>query len=79
MAIAADNRTRTPARADRAETLEYRVIFAAAFVVFLGAAVIERLLPHRLFSQSTDAEPKKSVLAQAKGAAKTCATYAFMG
>lgn len=55
------------------ETLQFRLIFAVCFAVFLAAAVIERLLPWNW----TRGRP--SPVAHAWQSARTCATYAFMG
>ncbi len=76
MAVTIDSGTRSPSKFKRTESLEFRLIFAAAFAIFLVAALAERLLPHRWLHQSA---ARKSVLEQAKEAANTCAAYAFMG
>jgi hypothetical protein len=59
----------------REETVEFRLIFATAFIVFLVAATVGRLLlgqwqPHRAGG---------SVFAEARAAASTIVPFAFMG
>jgi hypothetical protein len=55
------------------ETIQFRMILAVCFAVFLIAALIERLLP---WSWRT---PKPSPIAHAWRSAHTCTAYAFMG
>lgn len=63
---------------DRKPSLEYYLIFAASFVIFLVAAVIERLMPWTWLNTSRD-RARPSLFARALDAAKTCTAYAFMG
>ena len=79
MAYVTDQRQRSFSKFKRAESMEYRAIFIAAFGVFLVAAIAERLLPTRWFARTAGAGRRKTILEQAKDAAKTCAAYAFMG
>lgn len=60
-------------RRDAALPLQFRLIFAVCFAVFLIAALLERLLPW------TWRRGKASPFAQAWQSARTCTTYAFMG
>jgi hypothetical protein len=76
MAHTVDAHRRSLSKFKRAESLEFRLIFVAAFVVFLVAAIVERLLPITWLRRE---RPKKSIIQQAKDAANTCAAYAFMG
>ncbi len=76
MAFTMDNRPKSLSKFKRTESLEFRLIFAAAFAVFLVAATVERLLPLGWFKRG---QSRKSIIEQAKEAANTCAAYAFMG
>lgn len=60
-------------RRDASETLQFRMIFAVCFAVFLFAALLERLLPW------TWGRGKTSPISRAWQSARTCTTYAFMG
>jgi hypothetical protein len=66
-------RTRRDKRV-RKESVEFRIIFAATFAVFLIAGIIERLLPWNWLTRR-----QASVVQQAWESAGTCTTYAFMG
>lgn len=55
------------------ETIQFRLILAVCFSVFLVAALVERLLPWSW------RRPKPSPIAHAWRAAHTCTAYAFMG
>ena len=79
MAVTADSKRRSLSKFKRAESLEFRLIFMAAFVVFLFTATVERLLPIRKLLHGTDVSAHQSLFEQAKAAANTCAAYAFMG
>ncbi|MFN0218724.1 MAG: hypothetical protein ACKVP4_07935 [Hyphomicrobium sp.] len=76
MAHTIDTRRRSLSKFKRAESLEFRLIFIAAFAVFLVTATLERLL---LLSWLRGEGSRKSILEQAKESANTCAAYAFMG
>lgn len=60
------------------EAIEFRLIFAVAFIAFLLEAVGRRVLMRgaRMSSQSGG---YKSVIAEAKAAAHRCVPFAFMG
>lgn len=79
IAMTAANTRRSSSKFKRTESIEFRLIFAAAFVVFLFAAVGERLLPGRWLNSANASEPRPTIISQAKAAANTCAAYAFMG
>lgn len=79
MALTIDNRRRSQSKFKRTESIEFRLIFIAAFAVFLVAATVERILPMRWLRKRADRSPRKSIFEQAKEAANTCAAYAFMG
>lgn len=76
MAFTMDSRPKTLSKFKRAESLEFRLIFIAAFAVFLVTATVERLLPITWFKAG---RKRQSIIEQAKEAANTCAAYAFMG
>lgn len=65
--------SRAAQKAKRTDTIEFRLIFSAAFVVFLLTAALERTLPHKWGAS------QKSVVEQAREAASISAGYAFMG
>jgi hypothetical protein len=58
---------------DAMETIQFRIILAACFSVFLVAALIELLLPWSWRRQ------RPSPIASAWRSARTCTAYAFMG
>lgn len=60
-------------------SLEFRLIFAAAFLLFLLTAAIERALPSRWASAAGEQAARKSIVGQAKESASIAAGYAFMG
>jgi hypothetical protein len=64
------------AKSTRRSSLEFRFIFCICFSVFLGAAIVERLMPWNWMRHSSR---RRSVFEQAKEAAGTCTAYAFMG
>jgi len=57
--------------------VEFGLIYAICFGLFLIAAVVQKILPWRWFGHRKDAL-HKSIFAQARNAASICATYAFM-
>jgi hypothetical protein len=65
-------------RADIADAVQYRLIYAVCFVAFLAAAIVERAMPRNWLTQRAKAERRQSILEQAGEAAGTCTTYAFM-
>lgn len=87
MAMPAKTQARTgsaqPARSNdksrHKDRVEYRLIFAAAFLVFLLASAIERLAPSRWSEKAAATAPRKTVVAQAKESASIAVGYAFMG
>ena len=60
-----------------ARSLEFRLIFAVSFVVFLVAAVAGRLLPGQAHKKARQAS--RSVIAEARAAAHTFVPMVFMG
>jgi hypothetical protein len=66
------------AKAGSKQSLEYQLIFAVSFLVLFAAAVFERLMPWNWMSKKKR-EERKSLVAGAWGAARTCTAYAFMG
>jgi hypothetical protein len=75
----AESSRRSLARYRRGETLEYRVIYGTAFPAFLAGAIVERLLPSHWRRRADGQDVSRSVVAQARHAASTCAAYALMG
>jgi hypothetical protein len=74
-----DTCSRSLARYRRKETIEFRVIFMAAFSAFFVAALVERIMPKNWQHHVDGEETHHSVVAQARHAANTCAAYALMG
>jgi hypothetical protein len=60
-------------------SLEFRIIFAAAFLVFLIAAAFESARPTRWSAQGDGGTARKSIVERAKESASIAAGYAFMG
>lgn len=56
-------------------TVEYRLIFTVAFVIFLFASAFERLIS----GQGVEQAASKSIFKKAREAASISAGYAFMG
>lgn len=80
MALALDNgRTQSASAHPKGKPIEYRLIVAIAFLVFLVAAIVEALLPHNLVARFTGRAKGKSIFQRARDSARTCAAYAFMG
>ncbi len=65
------------AQSDRRPSFEYHLIFAASFIIFLVAAVLERLMPWNWLNTISRRRP--SVFTRAWDAAETCSAYSFMG
>ncbi len=63
----------------RSKSVEFRLIFSAAFAFFLFATIVERALPHKWPIRANGDEVRKSVVQQAKEAAEISTAYAFMG
>ena len=74
-----ETRSRSLARYRRTETIEFRIIFWAAFSAFFVAALLERALPTHWLHRADSDQARRSVVAQARHAANTCAAYALMG
>jgi hypothetical protein len=68
-----------PLREQHRGRLEFRLIFAAAFLFFLITSALERALPARWSGPGADTHVRKSVVARAKESAGIVAGYAFMG
>jgi hypothetical protein len=64
-------------RVDLADAVQYRLIYAICFAVFLVAAIIARVMPWN-WQRQRGADRRQSILEQAGEAAGTCTTYAFM-
>ncbi|MGQ0672631.1 MAG: hypothetical protein ACT4N2_07100 [Hyphomicrobium sp.] len=62
------------------ETIQYRFIFAIAFLVFLVTSTLERILPSGKSAASARlAADRPSLFSRARESAHICAAYAFMG
>jgi hypothetical protein len=56
----------------RKEAIEFRLLYGAAFLVFLVAAGLSRLAP------GAQGRARRSILGEARAAANTCLPFAFM-
>jgi hypothetical protein len=80
MALAFDaGRSQPATTAKKSKSIEYRVIFGVAFVVFFAAALIESVLPKNFAARLQSNCKRKTAFQRAKDSANTCAAYAFMG
>ena len=79
MAFVRSGKDFQPHRPDRTQSIEYRLIFAVCFAVFLSAALIEKILPLRAAFGRADMHKSSTVFSSAASSARTCAAYAFMG
>jgi hypothetical protein len=80
VSYAADMHKRSGSNRNRkTDNVEYRLIFAGAFVVFFVAAVFERALPSKWATVHGNPAIKKPLVDQAKEQASISAGYAFMG
>ncbi len=62
----------------RRQTIEYRLLFALTFVVFVVAAIVETVISFCLRDQRR-ADGNEGIYQRAKFGAETCVKYAFMG
>jgi hypothetical protein len=65
----------TAGRRGEPETIQFRLLYALCFGIFLVAAVIQKVLPWHWFGRGGMSQ---SIFSQARNAAGICATYAFM-
>jgi hypothetical protein len=73
MALVLTRQDAPRSKRDATLPLQFRLIFAVCFAVFLTAALLERLLPW------TWRRGKAAPITRAWQSARTCTTYAFMG
>ena len=57
------------------EAVQFRILYAICFSLFLFGGVLQKLMPWRWFGTRKE---NRSVIEQARDAAGLCATYAFM-
>jgi len=67
----------TAGRRAKPNSVEFRLLYAICFGLFLIAAVIQKILPWRWFGHRKDSL-RQSIFAQARNAAGICAAYTFM-
>ncbi|MFE1598890.1 hypothetical protein [Methylobacterium sp. ID0610] len=60
----------------RSEQVQFRVILAATYPVFLAAAVLQRIHPGR---RAAPLGPRRSVFGEARAMALSAIPFAFMG
>jgi hypothetical protein len=63
----------------RKDTFGFKLIYGAAFVMFFGAAIVDRLVPLRWVLGAAKSENYMAIFAEAKAAAATYTPFAFMG
>ncbi len=68
----------TKRRRDVSDALQFRLLYATCFGVFLVSGLLMRLLAWIRFAGARRAE-RQSIFQQARNSAGLCATYAFMG
>lgn len=78
MAMNIDGVGVAPDRDNRREAFEFRLIYLIAFTVFLGAALLMRVLPWRWRLFGGPGTDGKSVFRQARDLANGSVPYAFM-
>lgn len=66
-------------RESRKDSLGFRLVFAAAFAIFLVAALADRLVPLRWLIGAARDERYLDILSEAHRAAQTYTPFAFMG
>jgi len=62
----------------RGEPVQFRLLHAICFSIFLVVAVMKRLWSWTWFSHRGSAMHRQSIFEEARNAAGICATYAFM-
>jgi hypothetical protein len=66
------------ARLAKQEAKEFRLIFAACFVIFLMVVIMARLLPKQWRPWPAAAQGRTSIINEAKAATNTFIPFAFM-
>jgi hypothetical protein len=61
------------------QTIEYRLIFGACFLLSLGGAFIKRLMPWRKSAADRQARIRDSIFKEASSAASVWVASSFMG
>jgi hypothetical protein len=64
-------------RRSEADSLQFRLLYAFCFGIFLIAAAVQSLLPWRWFKK-VEGMARHSIFAKARSAAAICAGYVFM-
>ena len=70
---------RTACHHRKGEALEYRLLLAVSYPIFLVGAVLGRILPVRRSGGGRRANARLSVFGEARAAADTYVPFAFMG
>jgi hypothetical protein len=78
METSGSNQSRSFAAPERYST-EARLIFAVSFVLSLFMLIAARAMPSYWHGKRALNKPHKSIFGQAKDAAQTCVSFAFMG
>jgi hypothetical protein len=59
------------------DTIDFRLIYIASFIIFFAGAALGRLMPWRWLRWSS--ARRGSIISEAKAAANTFTPFAFMG
>jgi hypothetical protein len=73
------NSSGSQSRFRKEEALEFRLLYAVSFALFLVAAVIARLVPWHWRPFVRRQSGGLSIIGEARAAASTCIPFAFMG
>lgn len=63
----------------RSSVVEFRLFFAATFLVFLLTVAVSRLLPWNWFEHGNDDAARRSIIDEAKARADRLVPFVFMG
>jgi len=63
----------------RQKEKQFRIIFAATYLLFLAAAIVQRMLPHAPSQFEAQLRSSRSIFHEAKALADRTIPFAFMG
>jgi hypothetical protein len=63
----------------RQKEKQFRIIFAATYLLFLAAAIVQRMLPHAPSQFEAQSRSSRSIFHEAKALADRTIPFAFMG
>jgi hypothetical protein len=62
----------------RRDQLDYMIVYAVAFAIFLLSALVQRCIPRKLRSYPCDPRGQKSLFQEVRGATRDLMPFAFM-